>query len=208
MRIRAYTLDVHVGHAPCWMYEKSRECEILSLANCKPLIREVAPIGEWIAGITPARMTMRLAYLMQVDERIRRTEYWKRYKTSRFDAIYKPTTNSKWLQLRNPWHSDEDCARDLSSDWVLLSKSFYVFANSYLESQKNPSGLELPEEFSQLARSGMRGYGHFIEVPDSFLPWIRTQPKLALADFRVLRDFHGNACGCCKEETTRVAKCD
>ncbi len=66
MKIRAYTLDVHAGHAPCWMVDKSRECEVLSLANCKPLIRDAAEPEEWIAGVTPTRMQLQLAYLMRV----------------------------------------------------------------------------------------------------------------------------------------------
>jgi hypothetical protein len=56
MRIRAYTLTVHAGHAPCWMYDKRQGREVLSLANCKPLIRSVAPVGEWVAGVTSKDM--------------------------------------------------------------------------------------------------------------------------------------------------------
>jgi|ERR1035437_5429799 hypothetical protein len=208
MKIRAYTLDVHVGHAPCWMYDRLRRSELLTLANCKPPIRDVAPVGEWIAGVTPKRMEHRLAYLMLVGERITRYQYWERFKDSRLDSIYRPKVKGQWKQLDNPWHVDEESfRRDLSSEWVLLSNKFYVFANSYTDHATTPDGLRLPDKYSDLACGGMRGYGHFIELPDSFLAWVQKQPKLNLAEFRVLRDFGGKGCGCCKEETARSATC-
>ena len=216
MRIRAYTLTVHVGHAPCWMYDKDRGCEILSLANCKPMIRQAAHenagknTGEWIAGVTPTRMGLRLAYLMRVTKAIPRSTYWARYKESRFDSIYKPNGDSGWIPLENPWHTDEESfARDLSSDWVLLSTEFYVFANSYSEHDKTPHGLHLVPEYCALARGGMQGPGHFIEVPDSFLSWIKEQPRLKMSEFRVLRNVRADGCGCCKEEEPAcLEKCD
>jgi hypothetical protein len=208
MRIRAYTLDVHVGHAPCWMYDPARNCELLTLANCKPLIRDVASEGEWIAGVTPTRMGHRLAYLMRVGERITRFQYWERYKDSRLDSIYRPKANGGWKQLKNPWHfNEESFTRDLSSDWVLLSRDFYVFANSYSGSETNPRGLVLPDEYSELARGGMRGYGHFIDLPDTFLPSIQKLARLELADFRVLRDFGDDGCGCCQDEVVSSETC-
>jgi hypothetical protein len=74
MNVRAYTLTVHAGHAPCWMPDMQQGREVLSLANCKPPIRTAAPVGEWIAGITPKGTGCRLAYFMQVGERLTRQE--------------------------------------------------------------------------------------------------------------------------------------
>ncbi len=112
MRIRAYTLIVHAGHAPCWMFDPQQRRELLSLANCKPLIRDAALLGEWIAGVTPKAMGCRLAYLMKVGERLTRMEYWARYQRSRHDSIYKPLARGGWRQLKNPWHVDEKSERD------------------------------------------------------------------------------------------------
>lgn len=200
MRIRAYTLTVHAGHAPCWMHDRRQGQEVLSLANCKPLIRSAAPIGEWIAGITPKDMGCRLAYLMQVGERLTRTDYWARYERSRHDCIYKPLARGGWQQLNNPWHVDEKSREeDLSSDWVLLSTEFIVFANSYRDGTIEADGLCLRDEYRALSKEGMRGAGHFIDMPDTFLPWVQKQPKLRLADFVVLRDFGDKGCGDCNE---------
>jgi hypothetical protein len=196
VRVRAYTLNNHVGHAPCWMHDESDDCELLTLANCKPGIRDSAIVGEWIAGVAPKRMGCGLAYLMQVGERITRFEYWLRYKRTRLDSIYKPKADDGWIQLKNPWHFDEESFhRDLRSEWVLLSKEFFVFANSYSSRETNPEGLQLPDRYSELAREGMRGFGHFIEVPDSFLPWIQKQRRLKLAEFRVLGQSRDGGCG-------------
>ena len=195
MRIRAYTLAVHVGHAPCWMHDNSQNCELLTLANCKPQIRDFALEGEWVAGVTSKRMECGLAYLMHVSERITRTEYWRRYKNSRFDSIYRPKVNGEWKQLKNPWHFDkESLDKDTKSDWVLLSKEFYVFANSYTDRETTPRGLTLPDRYSALARGGMRGPGHFIELPDSFLPWVQKQPRLHLEQFTVIGNLEGGGC--------------
>jgi hypothetical protein len=195
MQIRAYTLEVHAGHAPCWMYDAEEGVELLSLANCKPPIRRVAREGDWIAGVTPKRMDCRLAYLMKVEQPISRQTYWDRYGRTRHDSIYKTASDGTWSRLVNPWHTDEDSFRaDLSSPNVLLSKRFYVFAQSYTTGCKEPRGLELPDRFSALSRKGMRGYGRIFELPDNFVEWIEAQHRLALRDFKVIRDFGG--CGC------------
>lgn len=207
MKIRAYTLTVHAGHAPCWMHDNLQNCEVLSLANCKPPIRDVASVGEWIAGITPTRMEPRLAYLMRVVERLRRLDYWERYEQSRFDSIYKPKSDGGWIQLKNPWHFDaESFDTDLSSDWVLLSKTSYMFADSYSETNTTPSGLKLPPEYSALARGGMRGYGHIIEIDDSFLAWGQQQPRLRLSDFHVLGN--GSQCGGANVKSLSKSSCE
>jgi hypothetical protein len=48
-------------------------------------------------------------------------------------------------------------------------------------------------------QSAMRGAGHFIELPDAFLPWAQKQPRLTLSDFVVQKEFGNKGCGCCDE---------
>jgi hypothetical protein len=191
------------------MYDAAQNYEILILANCKPLIREVAQEGEWIAGITPTRMGLRLAYLMQVDKRVPRRKYWDRYGETRFDSIYRPIGDDRWEQLDNPWHRDvKGFQRDLSSDWVLLSRCFYVFANSYTERETESRGLDLHPDYQTLQRGGMRAYGHLIEVPDTFLQWIKQQRPLTLIEFEVIRNFHDGSCLCCAAEVPPPPSCE
>ena len=71
IRIRAYTLVVNYGFAPCRWRKKPdgryEETNLLTLANCMADMRGVVKGTEWIAGIAPNGMTNRLAYLMRVD---------------------------------------------------------------------------------------------------------------------------------------------
>ena len=183
------------------MYDPNVGCEVLTLANCKPPIRTAAKKCEWIAGITPTRMTLRLAYLMQVNDKLRREQYWARYNSTRFDSIYRPRADGGWFRFKNSWHMDEESFKtDLSSDFVLRNKTFCMFANSYTDHCTEPHGLKLDQNYLALARGGMRGYGHFIELPNDFLSWIEQQPRLALKDFTVLREFVDGGCGCSDEE--------
>lgn len=196
--VRAYTLNVNVGHAPCWMYDEAKRCEVLTLANCKPRIRDVADRDEWIAGVTPTRMGLRLAYLMQVNRRVLRQEYWKTYKGTRLDSIYKPRPQGGWDRFENPWHTDaESYQRDLSSNIILWSNRFYVFANSYTSQSTEPQGLRIHRKYSVLERGGMRAYGHIIELPDDFLEWIDLQTTLHLEEFQVLGKSGVGGCDCC-----------
>lgn len=138
---------------------------------------------------------------MQVSERVTRAKYWARYQRSRHDSIYKPLAHGGWRQLKNPWHVDNKSEKDdLSSEWVLLSAEFFVFADSYAEGEVSDLGLTLPQAYSELSKEGMRGAGHFIELPDAFLPWVQKKPRLRLDDFVVLKDFGNEGCGCCDEQ--------
>ena len=48
MKIRADQLNVHAGHARCWMCGDWQHCDALSLANCKSKIRDATIEGDWI----------------------------------------------------------------------------------------------------------------------------------------------------------------
>lgn len=64
MRLFSYVLSVDDGAAPnpFWGY--------CTLAICKPVIRRVAHVGDWVIGIGPAGKSARgkLIYAMRVDE--------------------------------------------------------------------------------------------------------------------------------------------
>lgn len=49
---------------------------VCTLATCKPKIRKLAALDEWIVGIGPAERDHPLVYFMQVDERLTFNEYW------------------------------------------------------------------------------------------------------------------------------------
>jgi Nucleotide modification associated domain 2 len=186
--IRTYTLDENTNFAP------HVSDGLLSLANCVGLIRKFVAKhpnqNHWIAGLTPARMGTRLAYLASVTEIISREEYAKRHglyddktRCGRCDAIY---ADAQAEPVYNPWHTprvdEEPIERDHKSDRVLLSNKFFFFAGTYDYSETAPHGLELPPQFAALLKKGAHGYGIPVEMPDDFLLWIERQPRLTQLD--------------------------
>jgi hypothetical protein len=130
----------------------------LTLATCKPGIRETKKIGDWIAGFTSKDLNNdpvgeeRLVYLMQVNDKISFAEYWKNPKYNDRkpnirsknilekigDNIYKPVVKnpkniSDFDQVPNLYHEQKNKKIDLSSKYVLISKRFYYFGCECIE---------------------------------------------------------------------------
>jgi Nucleotide modification associated domain 2 len=181
--IRRYTVEVNSGFAPCrFMHSNGTyvPTNVMTLANCMADMRQVVQVGEWVAGVTPNRMTNRLAFLMKVDGEYTRAEYWAKYEGSRLDCIYRPNPKAKcsFEQLPNPWHGADEQAKDMKCHRILWSTKFYWFAQSYNKRTKAPHGLQLPPEYLKLALSQRSRYGVFCELPESFLRWVSEQPQL------------------------------
>ena len=72
MRCFSYVVARDFGFAPNPFYAKC------SLATCKPLIREKAEIGDWIAGFGSARYGAKeqLLFAMRVTYKSTFNEYW------------------------------------------------------------------------------------------------------------------------------------
>jgi hypothetical protein len=148
-----------------------------------PAMRANATVGEWIAGITPARMGLRLAFIMNVTEALSRQKYWERYQLTRLDSIYEPQANGDWRQHKNPWHDKARYHYDVDANRVLLSSKFYNFSRGYdgHPSTVDPAGaLVIPAEYRSLAGKCMRGSGHFKQVPYEFIAWVKSQHTVEL----------------------------
>jgi hypothetical protein len=172
MKIRAYTITHHTNFAP------HVANGLLSLANCKPGIREKANVGDWIAGISPKRLGTRLVYLMQVTGEIDRGAYWEKFGLGikrRWDAIYQQIEGDQYIQHPNKWHKLKHQDRDLSSNRILLSNNFQVFSDTYSDSTKEPKGISLPARYSALLKPGLRRYGELFDVPGSLPDWLQKQ---------------------------------
>jgi len=201
LTIRLYSLMVNTGFAPCRFAHSSngyRSTALVTLANCMADMRRVVKKGEWVAGVTPNRMTNRLAYLMRVDGVYPRDMYWKKFEGSRIDCVYRPNPRAPhgFDQLRNPWHGAEEKRRDMKSNQVLWSKTFFWFAQSYDCDSKAPHGLALPSKYGALRRSHRSRYGMFVKVPRHFLDWVARQPRLQT--FKVIDNFGAETrCGQC-----------
>jgi len=151
-----------------------------------PALRAGAEVGEWVAGITPVRMGLRLAFIMRVNAIYNRADYWRRFARSRHDSIYEPLFMNEeplhiFRQHENPWHDSNRISYDVDVDRVLLSGCYFNFAEGYDGYENESQGLQLLPEHEALLGKCMRGAGHFKNVPLSFLPWVTTQPTVELA---------------------------
>lgn len=96
MAIFSYIVTHDQGFSPNPYYG------VCTLACCKPAIRRVAKMGDWVVGLSPKKDEHRLIYAMQVDEVLTFGQYWaaKRFHAKRpdfatlegslGDNIYKP----------------------------------------------------------------------------------------------------------------------
>ena len=94
--VRSYKMKVDKGFAPNY------SGGILTLATCKPYIRETAKVGEWLAGWSSKALdgsqkgAEKLVYLARISKTLTFAEYWEAYPQKRpdndknGDNIYKP----------------------------------------------------------------------------------------------------------------------
>lgn len=120
----------------------------LSLATCKPQIRNIAQPGDWIAGWGSRYLCGRgrnqesLVYLAQVKEVITMADYWMVHPEKRVpkaylgrtdepqclgDNIYQPNGQNGYIQQLNNNHYIYDAPRDLRSKNVIICDTFYYF---------------------------------------------------------------------------------
>jgi hypothetical protein len=150
-RLFSYKMTVDAGFAPnpWWGY--------LTLATCKPKIRQAKQVGDWIAGFTSGYLCgdqvgqERLIYLMQVGEKLSIAEYFRNQKfknkkpnpqASDFrkrlgDNVYAPLVDSPasendFRQIDDFCHGPGDKHRDLSGLNVLVAKRFVYFGKNAL----------------------------------------------------------------------------
>jgi hypothetical protein len=123
-----------------------------TLATCKPKIRKVAQVGDWVMGVGGVRLraTGRCIYLMNITEILTFETYWADH---RFQ-VKKPFRNGSDLMMvgDNIYHKDvetdewtqedshhskpdgtpnkENLKTDTSSENVLISTNFYYFGRA------------------------------------------------------------------------------
>lgn len=179
MKLYSYVIPRDYGFAPNPYFENC------TLANCKPVIRRCAQIGDWIAAFGAAKSPVRekLVVLMQVDEIMSFDEYWEdeRFRCKRpvfnksvkqmyGDNIYHHV-DGRWIQEFSH-HSLPDGStnyinlnRDTGTDRVLIAREFYYFGNN---------AIDLPKRFDVLIK---RGRNHIVckdeEVINNFICYIR-----------------------------------
>lgn len=132
--------------------------EFCTLATCKPVIRKVANIDDWVFGISPKILTTgnKLIYAMKVESKLTYNEYWDsplfQYKKPVMngslkqmygDNIYFKNEDDSWLQanshhsLENGEINERNLKRDKEGKFVLIASEFYYFGKDSVEFPEN-----------------------------------------------------------------------
>jgi hypothetical protein len=130
-----------------------------TLAICKPHIRKIAEVGDWIIGTGAKEIDLvnRLIYVMRVSEKVRIEDYWKdprfQFKkpilngslvTIHGDNVYSKDEKGEWKQaICQHSHAAlttniNHLKNDTSGEFVLISDFFYYFGHNH---------PEVPEQF-------------------------------------------------------------
>jgi len=177
-RIFLYTISRDYGFAP------NPFGNYCTLATCKPQIREIASVGDWVVGIDSLAQgrPVRIIYAMEVTRKMTFQEYWNHMdflykrpvmngsmKTMYGDNIYHEE-NDKWVQenshhsLENGSVNMENFNKDLSSRFVLISNHFYYFGN---KAPLLPHDIVVKENISH----GLRSYKY---ASKNIIRWIEA----------------------------------
>jgi hypothetical protein len=189
MRLYSYVVARDFGFAPNPFHG------VCTLATCKPRIRSVAQIGDWVLGTgsKSAGREKRAVYAMRVTGTLTFEEYWadarfqgkkpnlRGSKKQAFgdNIYYRSPDTRRWCQL-DSHHSLNDGSpnpanikTDTGTDRMLYSDDFVYWGGS---------GPELPAKFlnygpgrlSILARRNHRT--HFpVRLGEEFVSWIRSR---------------------------------
>jgi hypothetical protein len=148
-RLFSYKMTDDAGFAPnpWWGY--------LTLATCKPKMREKKVPGDWVAGFTSGALcghtvgAERLVFLMRVSEKMPiAAYYWEKHFERKIprpeskdlrlrlgDNIYKPLkecpqTDDDFVQMDDYCHGPNEKHHDLSGKYVLVAKKFVYFGRN------------------------------------------------------------------------------
>jgi putative DNA base modification enzyme with NMAD domain len=205
VRLFSYCVKTDDGAAPnpYWRY--------CTLVICKPAIRRVAEVGDWVVGTgsrhaLSGNLSGRVIYSMKVTAKIPMAAYdsfvrkycpgkrpsvrhgdWRRQLG---DAIYEFKHSPP--RVRPSVHDEDNRKRDLSGEYALISEHFWYFGRS---------GPTLPPSLLSLAQQRR---GHRVHLNDplrpAFLRWIARQGR------RGVRGLPANARVPCRDVTRSI--CD
>lgn len=145
-KVFIYVVDRDFGFAPNPFHG------YCTLATCKPRIRKIAQVDDWVVGMGGSRLkaTGRCVYAMRVTETLSFNEYW----ASEIFFDKRPVRNGSSVMMvgdniyhrdkvADPWqqldshHSKPDGTanplnvnKDTSADRVLVSRDFFYFGKS------------------------------------------------------------------------------
>ena len=178
MRLFSYVVARDYGFAP------NPFVGVCTLATCKPNIRRIASVGDWIIGTGSRKQNRRgfLVYAMRVTETMTFDEYWKDDRFQRKipnlrgskkqafgDNIYFKKDAVRWHQLdshhsyRGGVPNPYNILNDTQTDRVLLSTDFTYWGGS---------GPEIPSELRDYDGFDICALrNHKSRFPDDMIAW-------------------------------------
>ncbi len=188
MKLHSYVVARDFGFAPNPFFG------VCTLATCKPRIRSVAQVGDWVVGTGSKQWGnhYKIVYVMRVTSAMSFNEYWadpqyaqkkpnlQGSKMQAFgDNIYHRTSpGASWWQL-NSHHSLDDgqinsdnVENDTQTDRVLISNDFTYWGGS---------GPNIPNSFldfgpSHINLCAVRNHKNDFppEFVERFVSWVRS----------------------------------
>jgi hypothetical protein len=156
---------------------------LCTLAICKPVIRRVSDIGDWVVGTGSVNSPIgdvsgKVVYAMRVTQKMTMKEY-DQFTQSKLprkfplmnsrdprrncgDSIYDFSTPTP--SLRPSVHDENNRSTDLSGEYVLISNHFFYFGNR---------PVPLPKKLLEIVKQG-QGYRSSANAAyfDAFIDWI------------------------------------
>ncbi len=208
MRLYSYVVARDYGFAPNPFFG------YCSLATCKPRIRSVATVGDWVIGTgakTKYGLSGYLLYAMRVDEALDFNTYWS---DARF-LCKRPILNGSLKQIygdniyhrhRGRWrqadshHSYEagkinrnNVKRDTSVDRVLISRTFVFYGDQ---------AILIPRRLRDFKKTGedicCPGQGHRVfsdALPKALVKWLEKRDEWGLLGMPLEFENHPRVTG-------------
>lgn len=191
----SYVVKRDYGFAPNPFYG------FLTLATCKPMIRNKAQVGDFIIGNAPVDLDNKLVFIAKVSKVITFNEYWNNeeyackkpvmngsFKKLYGDNIYHQLENGEWMQ-ENSHHSNQDgsintdnLTRDTgTTDHILIADEFFYFGKSM---------INVPSEYTACIHTGRGHHNPDIEVCNGLWNYLCANYEMGLIDLpRQFKEF-------------------
>ena len=176
MKLISYVVKHDTGFAPNPYYG------FLTLATCKPKIRQSANIDDILVGTGSAQGigNNKIIYVGVVSEVLSTIDYSidprfeakkpsnQDEKAQRGDNIYY-WQDGQWQQIKNIFHFEENMKHDLQPERILICKKFWYFGNQ---------AEMIPEKFLEIVKTGP-GHKNTIDktLTNDFMRWMEQFPQ-------------------------------
>ena len=154
--IYSYLLVTDNGSAPCIQQN------ILSLAICKPRIRKVANIGDYIIAFASKSMKIsqkpKIIYIAKISNKLKLNKYYTEFK-NRKDCIY----DNNLILIKNNYHNNCNIKKDINGRYVLLSNEFIYFGKNFIDVPQQIKNI-VPKYQGHMSKKNIKYTKEFISI--------------------------------------------